>query len=132
MVSVLLEGCERFVVVMGATTMTNLNLVNVRGSLFIDTVLVSIPLWHLVRRSLPLGGFKLVALLEAHFEIVGPLSGFVLLDTSFVNDRNSRLSHTALVFAQVVHLMASKRKVGLCGANASDNLISFLSAFSNR
>ncbi len=112
--------------------MTYLNLVDVRSPLFRYSVFVCISLGYFVWGCRSFGSFKLVALFKAHFEIVLSLSSFVCIYTSFVNHCNSWLCHAALVLTQVVHLMATERKVGFRWADASDNLICFLSALHDR
>ena len=112
--------------------MTYLHLVDVRSSLFRYSIFVCISLRHFVWGCRSFGSFKLVALFKAHFEIVLSLSSFVCIYTSLVNHCNSWLFHAALVLTQVVHLMATKRKVGFGWADTSDNLICFLSALYDR
>ena len=107
LVSILLQCCERFVVV-GFIVVTDLNLMHVGCSLFIDSVLSGITFWNLVWLILPLSSFKLVALFKAHLEIVFSLGSFVLFDSNFVDCRGSRLRHASLVFAHVVHLVAAE------------------------
>lgn len=126
-VSILLQRCERFVVV-GFIVVTYLNLMHVWCSLFRDPVLSGITLWNLVWLVLPLSSFKLVALFKAHLEIVFSLGSFVLFDTDFVNCWGSRLGQASLVFAHVVHLMAAEWKVGFVWADTGKNHISFLFA----
>ena len=126
-VSVLLQSCERFVVV-GFVVVTDLNLMHVRCSLFGYPILSGITFWNLVRLVLPFSSLKLVAFFKAHLEVMLSLGSFVLLDADFVDCWGSRLRHASLVFAHVVHLVATERKVGLVWANTGKNHISFLFA----
>lgn len=129
-IAILLECCKRFIVICWAN-MTDLHLVDVGSPLFRYSIFVCITLGHFVWRCWSFGSFKLVALFKAHFEIMLSLGSFVCIYTSLVNHCDSWLLHAALVLTQVVHLVASERKVGFGWADASDNLISFLSALHN-
>ncbi len=130
-IAILLECCKRFVVICW-TNMTDLHLVDIRSTLFRYSVFVCISLGYFVWGCRSFGSFKLVALFKAHFEIVLSLSSFVCIYTSLVNHCDSWLLQASLVLTQVVHLVAAERKVGFSWADASYNLICFLSALHNR
>ena len=64
----------------------------------------------------------MITLFEAHFEIVRPLIGLMLLDAFPINEGSARLAHSALIFTHVVQLGTTHGEVWLCVAILLENL----------
>lgn len=69
----------------------------VRGALFVNSVLKGIGAGNPVRPTGAFGGFKLIALLETHLEVVLPLRGDLLVHRALVVDVFFWLGHDALI-----------------------------------
>ena len=68
----------------------------------------------------------MISLLEAHLEVVLPLSGYLVVHSALVIDILGRLGHTALVLRQVVKLVGPESKIGLCPSVAVEYLVRIL------
>ena len=95
-VAALLESCQGLVVTLSAIV-AYLNLMEVRGTLFVYPVFEGIGPGKLVRHARGFGSFKLISLLEAHLEVVLPLCSYLLIHCALVIDILSRLGHTTFV-----------------------------------
>ena len=127
-VPTLLKSCQRLIVALGPIV-ANLHLVHVGGPLFIHSVLHSVRAGQLVRR---ISGFKLVALLKAHLEVVLALGGHLMVHGRLVVDVLGRLGHAALVLAQVVQFVRSKGEIGLGASIPLKYLVRVLFALLDR
>lgn len=122
LVTTLLESSQRLVVALCAIV-ANLDLVDVRGTLFGNSVLHCFGAWQFVWWIWALSSFKLIALLKAHLEVVLPLRGYLQVHRALIVDILSWLRHTALMLRYVVILVGSQRKIGLCTSVAVEYLI---------
>ena len=123
---VLLHCGERLVIAL-ETLITNLNLMHVWGAFLRVAILVGPLSRQLVGLVHPFISFKLITLLEAHFEIVLAVLSRLLYKLLLRHNRNIRvLLHTALVFRQVIELMTTQAEVRLDATNASKHFISLL------
>lgn len=100
-ISVLLKGSQRLVVAFWAIV-ANLDLMDVRCTLFGHYVKNCILPGQFVGRISALGSFKLISLLKAHLEVVLALNGHLQVHLAFVINVLSWLRHTALVFWHIV------------------------------
>lgn len=101
-VTTLLQSRQRLVVSLHSFTIANLNLMQVGSTFHVHSVLSSTLSRQLVRLIGPLVSFKLVALLEAHFEVMLALGCHLQVTRFLAKDILCGLLHTSFVLGQIV------------------------------